>query len=719
MQLSSQAATISSPAEISSESRWKRLSHSVGCMVLAGLAVRLLYILIAHSYRFRTNDANFSFGWEIGRIAYSLATGRGFSSPFGGETGPSAWTAPVYPWIVALSFRLFGLYSHGASFFMLLLNSVFGALTCWPIVRIARRVFNERVAVCSGWIWALFPYTVYWSVRWVWETSLTALLLALLFMLTLNMEGDARLTSWLGYGLLWGVVGLTNPSALAFLPFSGLWLTFQLYRRRRAVVLPAIVGAVVFWLTLMPWLVRNYEVFHRPVFVRDNFGVEFRGGNNPLAEGIWVAMYHPSQNPLLFAQYKRLGEAAFAREQGGLARQWIVEHSQKFTLISLRRFIFFWDGLPSGTTTAEWMQEHKTKAATRVFWPVIYRPDGTPRQGLVTLLEQIKPSLFLASSLLSIGGLILAWQRRIQGGFLFAGLVLCYPLIYYFTFPHPRYRHAIEPELLILGVYLIAEARPRPELQGTDTLPRFEEVDAVPTFHTLSIIVPVYNERGTVMKLLRQVAAQPISLHKELVIVDDRSTDGTREYLQEMDLERALGEHGRNTVRLVLHEKNMGKGAGVRTGFEHCTGDIVLIQDADLEYDPGDYPELIRPILEGHADAVFGNRFHSGSHRVPRFYRYVLNRLFSVMCNMLTGMSIHDVTACYKVFRRELLQQMHLRSDRFSVETEMTVKVAKLNARVYEVPIVYHGRTYAEGKKISWKDAWVALYDLVRYRFTD
>ena len=241
----------------------------------------------------------------------------------------------------------------------------------------------------------------------------------------------------------------------------------------------------------------------------------------------------------------------------------------------------------------------------------------------------------------------------------------------------------------------------------------------VPQFRTLSIIIPVYNERKTVMELLQQVARQPISLHKELIIVDDCSTDGTREFLQQADLSNVLGNNGTNTVKLALHEKNQGKGAGVRTGLAQATGEIVLIQDADLEYDPADYPELLKPILDGHADAVFGNRFHSGSHRVPRYYRYLFNRFFSVVCKSLTGLAIHDVTACYKVFRRELLERMHLRSDRFSVETEMTVKTAKLRARVYEVPIVYHGRTYAEGKKISWHDGYKALYDLIRYRFKD
>ena len=241
----------------------------------------------------------------------------------------------------------------------------------------------------------------------------------------------------------------------------------------------------------------------------------------------------------------------------------------------------------------------------------------------------------------------------------------------------------------------------------------------IPQFHTLSVIIPVYNERQTVMQLLQQVARQPVNLHKELIIVDDCSTDGTREFLQQADLERVLGDNGANCIKLALHEKNQGKGAGVRTGLAQATGEIVLIQDADLEYDPCDYPILIAPILEGHADAVFGNRFHSGPHRVPRYWRYVLNRIFSMLCNSLTGIAIHDVTACYKVFRRELLERMHLRSDRFSIETEMTVKLAKMRVRIYEVPIVYHGRTYAEGKKISWQDGWKALYDLIRYRFKD
>ncbi len=215
-------------------SRWQAILRSPRWMVLIAFAVRVLWIALAHTYRIRTTEHNFGFGWEIGRIAYSLANGMGFSSPFGGNTGPSAWTAPVYPWMVSLAFRAFGSYSPASAFALLSFNSLFAALTCWTIYRTALRIFNEKVAIWSGWIWALLPYTIYWAVRWIWETSLSAFLLSLLFMLTVEMEGDERSSSWIGYGLIWGVAALTNPAAMAFLPFAGCWLAYQLHRRGQA-----------------------------------------------------------------------------------------------------------------------------------------------------------------------------------------------------------------------------------------------------------------------------------------------------------------------------------------------------------------------------------------------------------------------------------------------------------------------------------------------------
>jgi len=657
-------------------------------MVLIGFAARVLWILIAHTYRIRTNEHNFGFGFETGRIAYSLANGMGFGSPFGGDTGPSAWTAPIYPWILSIAFRAFGSYSAASAFAMLTFNSVFGALTCWTIYRTALRLFGRTVAIWSGWVWALYPDAIYWSVRWIWETSLSAFLLSLLFMLTVEMEGDERASSWIGYGLLWGIAALSNPASLSFLPFAGCWLVYQLHRRGKRFVVPAVLSAVVFWMTIMPWIARNYQVMGQFVFIRDNFGNELRIGNNPLADGQYVLAYHPTQNDIVMARYKRLGELAFCQDQGRLAREWIAQNPARFAEITLKRVYYYWNGIP--------------------------------RLAKNSSLAELKNTHTLLLSVVGIWGLLLALKRRIHGVFLFATLLVFYPLVYYICFPEPRYRHPIDPELVILGVYLVSESTTR--TPGNKRIAQeLTELDesAPEQFHTLSVIIPVYNERPTVMKLLRQVARQPLSLQKELVIVDDCSTDGTREFLRDTDLQGLLGGNGANVIKLVLHEKNMGKGAGVRTGLKHSTGELVIIQDADLEYDPRDYPAMIAPILEGHADAVFGNRFHSGSHRVPRFWRFTLNRIFSMTCNMLTGITIHDVTACYKVFRRELLERMHLHSDRFSVETEMTVKLARMGIRIYEVPVVYHGRTYAEGKKINWKDGVMAFYDLVKYRFRD
>jgi glycosyltransferase involved in cell wall biosynthesis len=227
---------------------------------------------------------------------------------------------------------------------------------------------------------------------------------------------------------------------------------------------------------------------------------------------------------------------------------------------------------------------------------------------------------------------------------------------------------------------------------------------------TLSVVVPVYNEARTIAAIIERVLQAPVDLAKEIIVVDDASTDGTRQLLQNM----SSGE-----IRLVFHDVNRGKGAAIRTGVAHATGDIVLIQDADLEYDPRDYPLLLEPILEDHADVVFGNRFHGGPHRVLYFWHYAANRLLTLLTNLLTGLNVTDMEVGYKVFRRDVLRRLTLTSDRFGFEPEVTVKVAKLNCRIYEVPIRYYGRTYQEGKKITWRDGVAALFHLLRYRFFD
>jgi glycosyltransferase involved in cell wall biosynthesis len=234
-------------------------------------------------------------------------------------------------------------------------------------------------------------------------------------------------------------------------------------------------------------------------------------------------------------------------------------------------------------------------------------------------------------------------------------------------------------------------------------------------FRRLSIVLPVFNEKDTIAISVARVLQAETSLEHELVIVDDFSNDGTRELLH--DLVRRVQPGFRGCIELVMHDRNRGKGAALRTGFQHATGDIILIQDADLEYDPRDYPQLLEPILEGNADVVFGNRFHGGSHRVLYFWHYLSNQALTFFCNMLCNVNLTDMEVGYKVFRREILDAIHLSSDRFGFEPEFTIKVARLGCRIYEVPIRYHGRTYEEGKKITWRDGVAAVWHILRFRF--
>jgi 4-amino-4-deoxy-L-arabinose transferase-like glycosyltransferase len=410
------------------------IPKSVLWLVLLSFALQVATVGVFRQYRTRPQDNHFGFGWEMGRIARSIAQGHGYSSPYGDSTGPTAWEPPLYPYLMAAVFKLFGIYTYASAWVLLTINSLLSALTCIPIYLIASKTLGERVALWSARTWAFLPYIWYWSVHWIWDTTFTPLVLSLIFLLALELEESRGWRDWIVFGLLWGLGALANPTMLAFLPFCGLWIWRQ--RRRRSLPsLPRIaLSSAIFFLVLAPWLVRNYQVFGRFVFLRDDFGLQFRLGNGDGADGMSRVYLQPNLNKLEFEKFQRMGEIAYAAECKRSALEWIRAHPGRFFAVSLKRFFYYWNGVPKPTDSTS-------------FW-------------------DFRSSLFLASSVLAILGLVLALRQKRRGAWLFAGLILTYPSVYYVVYPHARYRHPIEPELLILAVFVVSQVKNRTSKLG-------------------------------------------------------------------------------------------------------------------------------------------------------------------------------------------------------------------------------------------------------------
>ena len=405
---------------------WSRIRTSQFWIVSIALILRVGWIVLGHTYKFKPTDDNFGFGFEMGRIAASVASGHGFSNPFGPATGPTAWEPPLYPYLTAGVFMALGIYSKVSAFVLLVLNSIFSSLTCIPIFRIAQRMFSEKVAVGSAWAWALLPNVMFWCTRYVWETSLSALLVAAIFWLTLTLEEREGLWPWVEFGVLWGISALNSPTLLSFLPAAGLWAWHRRIKAGKKSLPGIVLASVIFFACITPWLVRNYRVLGKFIFIRDNFGAELRLGNGPGADGTLMIYLDPMHDLYAMQQFQAMGELPYIAMRKEQAVAYIKSDYARFAGLCVRRFICYWAGPPKATEP-EW-------------------------------LGPAKNSLFLASSVLALWGLGRALRQRRRGAWLLLWLMLLYPAVYYGVYSILRYRHPIEPLITILCVFVLTEA---------------------------------------------------------------------------------------------------------------------------------------------------------------------------------------------------------------------------------------------------------------------
>lgn len=422
--------TTVAPVSASTPSGRRQFHHSILFIVLVALLLRLAVIGIGHTYRITPRRDHFQFGWEMGRLARSIASGQGFSSPTDVPTGPSAWAPPVYPYVLAGVFKLFGIYTAASAWVILTFNSIFAALTCLPLYRIAEKTYGIGVARATAWAWAVFPYFLYWPTRVVWETSLTTFLLSLALLLTLGMadQSPPLPRTWIVFGALWGLIILTNTAVASLMLCCLIWLWFLAphgSRRWSGLILCTLTATLL----VTPWLVRNYHEFGRFLFVRDNLPLEMYESNNAGSEGLWTRGEHPGNDPDAMRRFQELGEVGFMDQKKAEVRQFIREHPGRFFWFTVKRAVYFWIAPPQATIVGGYD---------------------------LMISRHIN---FLLAAIFAFAGLWLTIRNRVPGRFLLACFLLIYPLPYYLVNPFPRYKHPIEPVMLMLIVYLFSESR--------------------------------------------------------------------------------------------------------------------------------------------------------------------------------------------------------------------------------------------------------------------
>jgi 4-amino-4-deoxy-L-arabinose transferase-like glycosyltransferase len=414
-------------------------------IVSIALLFRIFLVVLLHHNLLNPADDHFRFGWETGRVARSVASGKGFSSPYGGETGPTAAQAPLYIYLLAGIFKLFGIYSRTSAIVILILDSVFSSLTCWTIYLLARDMIGETAALWCGWIWAFLPSAWYISAKVVWETTLTTFLLSVLVLLALRLKPASSLWHQFGFGCLCGLTALSSPVVVIVLPFIVLWPAIRFWPAMRQFLLPLGAAILGFLLILTPWFVRNIYVFHQFVPFRTNLGLELQIGNNPLANGAQVFELHPAHSVVEWEKYRQMGELAYMAQKKSDALQFISMYPGKFFLVTMWRVALWWSEGPAISGGA----------------------------GLLKTESIEEFAGYGAMSILATLGLFFSVRNGKKGALLFAILLLLYPLPYYVTLVHFRYRHPLEPFLVILAVLALQEIfsrkRAHPALSKKET----------------------------------------------------------------------------------------------------------------------------------------------------------------------------------------------------------------------------------------------------------
>ncbi len=411
--------TTQSPRNPHSTAPWRR--PEVLLSILA-FGLRVAYMLAERTYEFSSTHNHFAFGFETGSIAGAIARGEGFSSPFGMPSGPTAWIGPVYPYLLAGIFKVFGLFSTESAIAILTVNCLFGGLTCWVIFRLSDEIFGRRVALLAATMWAVVPFFYRWAITWVWDPPVSAFLLTLGVLLVIRTE-TTHWKHWAGLGALAGVSALVNPALTTLFPVLFAWCAWKLRRKGTSAYSAPVVAVLVMVVCISPWLLRNRAVFGQWVFLRSNAGFEFSLGNFAGSPGIAYKGKHPVVNPRVFEQYRQMGEIAFNKAKTAEAMQWVRAHPMDFARLSLKRVADFWDG-----------------AALN------HEPLQDPWRPWMVTLESA-PALL---------GLLLVLLRRVRNTGPIVLMLLIYPLPYYVVYTNPRYRHAIEPLMVVLiGYFLV------------------------------------------------------------------------------------------------------------------------------------------------------------------------------------------------------------------------------------------------------------------------